>query len=81
MINYGIQCSSIEPQPIEFTGTHVLIASNVEPYEEVIDNRHISGYKYNCVAYTKDEYMMLQNEKLLALEQELAAAKILLGVD
>ena len=81
MINYGVQRSAVEPQPIEITGNNVYIASNVEPYNEEIDGRHLSGYQYNCIGYTKDEYLALQNEKLSTLEQELAAAKILLGVD
>jgi len=40
--------SSIEPQPIEMTATHVLIASNITPYEEEIDGHVITGYEYDC---------------------------------
>lgn len=81
MIDYGIQCGSVAPQPVDITEAMVYINSDVTPYNEEIDGRVISGYKYHCIGYTKDEYLTLQNEKLIALEQELAAAKILLGVD
>ena len=73
--------SSVRPQEIEFVGNLVLIASNIQAYEEEVDDRILSGFEYDCQEYTKDEYTLLQNEKITSLEQELAAAKILLGVD
>lgn len=73
--------SSIRPQPIEFVGDTVLINSNIEAYEEEVGDRVLTGFEYDCTEYTKDEYTLLQNEKIAALEQELAAAKVLLGVD
>ena len=73
--------SSIQPQAIEFTSTSVLVASDITPYEEEVDGRTLSGYEYNCTEYSKDEYMALQATKISSLEQELQAAKILLGVD
>lgn len=73
--------SSIEPQPIEMTATHVLIASNITPYEEEIDGHVITGYEYDCQQYTKDEYLIHQSEIIASLASELEAAKILLGVD
>lgn len=67
--------SSVRPQEIEITPTYVLIASNIESYEEqTIDGRTVSGFEYDCEQYTKDEYILL-------LAQQLQAAKILLGVD
>ena len=73
--------SSVEPQPVEFVGNLVLITSDVQPYEEEIDGHVLRGYEYNCIEYTKYEYLLLQSNKIDSLEQELAAAKILLGVD
>lgn len=81
MKNYGIVYGSTEPQAIEITPTSVFIASNVEPYEEQIDNITISGYKYNYVEYSKDEYLLQQANNLVELQEELAAAKVLLGVE
>ena len=73
--------SSIQPPAIEFLPNKVLIASNVVAYEEEVDGRILSGYEYDCEEYTKDEYLAMQTDKIDSLEQELAAAKILLGVD
>ncbi len=81
MKNYGVICGTTEPQPIEITATSVFIASNVEPYEEQIDGTTISGYKYNYVEYTKDEYLLQQTNDITTLQEELAAAKVLLGVE
>ena len=66
--------SSIRPQEIEITANDVLIASNITPYEEETDGHIIQGYEYECIRYSKDEY-------IAELAQELKAAKILLGVD
>lgn len=73
--------SSVEPQAIEFVGNLVLIASNITPYEEVVDGHTLSGYEYDCTELTKDEYLLQQSTQIAQLQQELAAAKILLGVD
>lgn len=73
--------SSVRPQPVEFVGDTVLVASNITEYEEEIGDRTLVGFEYDCEEYTKNEYTLLQNEKIASLEQELAAAKILLGVD
>ena len=81
MKNYGIVYGSTEPQTIEITPTSVFVASNIEPYEEQIDGTTISGYKYNYVEYTKDEYLLQQTNDIATLQEELAAAKVLLGVE
>ena len=81
MKNYGIVYGSTEPQAIEITPTSVFIASNIEPYEEQIDDITISGYKYNYIEYSKDEYLLQQANNLVELQEELAAAKVLLGVE
>ena len=81
MKNYGVIYGTTEPQPIEITATSVFIASNIEPYEEQIDDTTISGYKYNYIEYTKDEYLLQQTNDIATLQEELAAAKVLLGVE
>ena len=81
MKNYGIIYGSVEPQAVEITETSVFIATNVVPYEEEIDGHNISGYKYNYVEYSKDEYLLQQNNNITSLQEELQAAKVLLGVD
>ena len=81
MKDYGIIYGSAEPQAIEITANSVFIASNVTPYQEEIEGHSISGYKYNYVEYSKDEYLLQQTNNINALQEELAAAKVLLGVE
>ena len=85
MINYGRTKSATMPQPIEYTNTSVFVASNISPYEETINDTTQTGYEYDYVSYTKDEYIDLisaQNQATIAtLQEELQATKILLGVE
>ena len=74
MKNLGRIRSTNEPQDIEMTNNSVYVATNIAPYRREIEGHVEEGYEYNCVEYTKDEYLM-------SLAQQLEAAKILLGVD
>lgn len=73
--------SVVRPQEIEITANAVFVADNITSYSENIDGRYFNGYTYNCTEYTKDEYLLLQSTRIAALQEELDAAKILLGVD
>lgn len=81
MINHGIQYSTVRPQNIEMTADSVFIASDITPYSKEIEGHTLSGFQYNYVQYSKDEYLIQQSASIAALQEELAAAKILLGVD
>ena len=85
MINYGRIKSTAYPKEFEITQNNVFIASNITEYTENLDERIITGYEYNYIAYTKDEYIQLLNttnaQAIAELQEELAAAKILLGVE
>lgn len=85
MINYGKVRSSEIPQETEITPEYVFVASNVEPYEFSIEDKTLSGYEYDYIAYTKDEYIQYivekNNKTITELEDELSAVKILLGVE
>lgn len=81
MKNYGIVYGATEPQPIEITSTSVFTASNIEPYTQEIEGKTISGYQYEYTEYTKDEYLLSQAASITSLQEELAAAKVLLGVE
>ena len=81
MINHGKVYSSTRPQEIEITGGGVFLATNIHEYQTTIDGYEISGYEYDCVEYSKDEFLLQQNTEMMQLKQELEAAKILLGVD
>lgn len=81
MKDYGVICGAVEPQPIEITSTSVFVASNVEPYQNEDGEHIVSGYKYNYKEYGKDEYLLQQAASIASLQEELAAAKVLLGVE
>lgn len=73
--------SKIMPQAVEFTDKYVLVASDINAFEEEVDGHQLSGYEYECTQYTKDEYLVQQASYIASLQEELAATKILLGVD
>lgn len=81
MKNYGLTFSLSAPQALEFTENNVFVASNIQQttrtYEDITEN----CYSYNLVEYTKDEYLAQQQAAIANLQEELQAAKILLGVE
>ena len=88
MTNLGKQKGAVAPKAIEITTSHVYVATNIEPYTETLDGQTVSGYQYDYTQYDKDEYLGLlitnnatNSAKILELEEQLAAAKILLGVE
>lgn len=81
MKNYGKVQSSTQPPEIEFTETKVFVASNIESFSQNLGGYEENGYTYDYVEYNKDEYIQLLSQQSQRLEEELAAAKILLGVD
>ena len=81
MINHGVQYSTTRPQEVEMTANSVFVASNITPYTKEIEGHTMSGFQYNYIQYTKDEYLLQQSANIASLQEELQAAKILLGVD
>ena len=85
MINYGTVYSTTRPQEIEITNAKVFIASDIE--EITIQNDRdetVNTFVYKITEYSKEEFMgiIAQNNKEIAeLQEELAATKILLGVE
>lgn len=76
--------SSGRPDEITVTSNSVMVASNIHEYAETVDEYTMSGYEYDYDIYTKDEYiayMANQAKKIQELQEELAATKILLGVE
>lgn len=81
MISYKNVRSNDKPQNIEITDTQVFLAKNVEEYSEAVEDHEVSGYKYDYFIYTKDEFLLESASQIEDLKEELAAAKILLGVE
>lgn len=57
MVNYGHIYSSEKPQEVEMTNTLVFVASNIQPFTHILDGRAETGFEYDCICYTKDEYI------------------------
>jgi len=81
MMNLGRVRSNDQPQEIKITDSSVFIASNIQTYEETIDEHYITGFEYNLIQYSKDEYLLLLAQQNNELKDELQATKILLGVE
>ena len=81
MKNYGKVQSSTQPLAIEFKETKVFVASNIETFTQNLGGYEENGYIYDYVEYGKDEYIQLLSQQSQRLEEELAAAKILVGVE
>lgn len=81
---YNTTYSLNEPPKIEITATKVFIAENIELIEREFEGNKETAYRYSLKEYDKDEYLkiLLQNQAdITALQEELHAAKILLGVE
>jgi len=59
MIDYGRQRSTVKPEPIVIDEYSVWIYSNIVPVEETVGEETFSGYEFDMVQYTKDEYIHL----------------------
>lgn len=81
MINHGTQYSTAQPRSVEITTDSVFVATDIAPYSKEIEGHTINGYQYNYIQYTLAEYLAIQNANIASLQEELSAAKILLGVD
>lgn len=81
MMNLGRVRGNDRPQDIKITDSSVFIASNIQTYEETIDEHYITGFEYNLIQYSKDEYLLLLAQQNNELADELQATKILLGVE
>lgn len=79
----NVRSNTIPPE-IQVLQTSVIIASNIKQYSQTIDQYEEHGYEYDCQIYTKDQYIMKIGQQTKAIEElqdQLEAAKILLGVD
>ena len=85
MTNYGRVKSNNAPPAVEITPNFVYVASNIEEQTRVIDEVEETIYSYDYIGYTKDEYISVISvanaNAIEELNDELAATKILLGVE
>lgn len=81
---YAPTYSTIEPPKMDITSTKVFVASDVHEVEREVEDTIIHCFEYTLTEYDKDEYLIIlsQNQQdVEALQEELRAAKILLGVE
>ena len=85
MINYGRVFGDTRPKEVNVTAGQVFVAKNIEEVTQEIDGYEVSGYQYDYIGYTKDEYLeevaSKDAQRIAELEEQLRVTKILLGVD
>lgn len=64
MIDYGRQRSTVKPEPMILDEHSVWIHSNIEEVEETVGEEVFSGYEFDMVQYTKDEYISKLDNQL-----------------
>jgi hypothetical protein len=63
MVDYGKQRSTVKPEPRVLDENSVWVHTNIQAVEEAVGEEVFSGYEFNMVQYTKDEYIsMLDNQ-------------------
>ena len=70
--------SSTKPQNIEITKDKVFIAENIKEYEELFDDVVMSGFEYDYICYSKDEYIKYIAETNIALQADLLNTQLAL---
>lgn len=73
-----------KPPEIETTSTKVFVSTDVKEMPIEVEENIINCFCYTLVEYDKDEYLDIlfkQQTDIAALQEELQAAKILLGVE
>lgn len=78
MVDYGRVLSKEKPQEITITASSVFIASNIAPFEDEVDGYVESGYSYDYIGYSKDEYLMKLAKENNNLQQELIDTQLAL---
>ena len=82
MKEYRNTYSTVELQSIEFTETKVFVANNVHQINTIDErDREVTYYVYDLIEYNTQEYFQEIVYKQNELQEELQAAKILLGVE
>lgn len=64
MIDYGRQRSTVQPEPMVLDEHSVWLHTNITPVEETVGEEVFSGYEFNMVQYTKDEYIHMLDTQL-----------------
>jgi hypothetical protein len=60
VIDYGNVRSTVKPEPIQFDEKSVWVNKNIK----VVEEEEFSGWEYDMIQYTKDEYMEKQKSDI-----------------
>lgn len=78
MTNYGKMRGNVRPSEIELTPKSVLVATNITPYEEEIDGRTFSGFEYDYIEYSMEEYLLKLTLENADLKQQIIDTQLAL---
>lgn len=79
MIDYGKQRSTVQPEPMVLDENSVWIHTNIQAVEEAVGEEVFSGYEFNMVQYTKDEYISLLDAQFTDTQLALVEVYELIG--
>ena len=80
MKQYGKVRSTQQPEPKVIDDYSVWISENVTPVSEsgADEQSGFTGYEYDLTQYTKDEYIRMIDDKIIALETQITDTQVAL---
>jgi hypothetical protein len=73
MKDYGTVKSTIRPEEIKIDEFSVWVASDIKQVKETAgEDTEFTGFEYELVQYTKDEYIKMQSVQITELQQAIA---------
>jgi len=79
MVDYGRQRSTVKPESMVLDENSVWIYTNITPVEETVGEEVFSGWEFNMVQYTKDEYISKLDNQLTDTQLALVEVYELIG--
>ena len=79
MVDYGKQKSTVKPEPMVLDENSVWVYTNIQAVEETVGEEVFSGWEYNMVQYTKDEYIRMLDTQLIDTQLALVEVYELIG--
>jgi len=79
MVDYGRQRSTVKPEPRVLDENSVWVHTNIQAVEEAVGEEVFSGYEFDMVQYTKDEYIRMLDTQLTDTQLALVEVYELIG--
>lgn len=71
MKDFGRQRSTVSPEPMVVDEFSVWVHSDIVPVEENVGEETFTGFEFNMIQYSKDEYIKMMAEKNSTIETQL----------